>query len=72
METCCEGGNGQSVSIKYKELVDKLSDRWAVTKVFTRWSSLIGECYTIKRYGAMGTDLVLLSIWTPTPVCATP
>ena len=42
MKTGCEDGNEQSVSIKYKELVDELSDRWAVTKVFTRWSSLIG------------------------------
>lgn len=38
----CEDGNEQLVSIKYKELVEEMSDRWAVTKVFTRWSSLIG------------------------------
>ena len=42
VETCCEDGNEQSVSIKCKELVEEMNDRWAVTKVFTTWSSLIG------------------------------
>jgi hypothetical protein len=38
VDTCCEHGNEQSFSTKYKELVDELSDRWAVTKDLLDWA----------------------------------